>query len=307
MKNVKKEKVQEEDVTVLTGEIHATVGEQANLPLIPAKYISKQDKIIRVDADNGHWYKSDKDDTWKKSLTYILDAGFPLSFGLKDFFQTHTKAEADELLNDAGLSGSKIHHTIHLMNLGQEVSSEGFTDEQIKFMGFFDRELINYLRKPFSKDEDQKMKGYLQFVADFQPEMIEHERILISDKHGFGCTLDTYSRVYIPADKRSYKEFAGKEVKAFIDYKSGKGIYYKNEVQIVMCGVCYREGVKKTRGDIHAILHLGVNKAGYRFKIVKDPKKAVQDFIIVKKVSEIEKSETEPKFYEFEAIYKLKK
>ena len=258
-----------------------------------------------MDADNGHWYQSDKDQSWKKSLTYILDAGFPISYGLKDFYQNHTKEEADALLNDAGLSGSKIHHTIHLMNMQQEVSSEGFTDEQVKFLGLSDRQLINYLKAPFTKDEDKKMKGYNQFVADFKPEMIEHERILISDKLGFGCTLDTYSKITIPNNKRSYKEFAGKTVKAFIDYKSGKGIYYKSEVQIVMCGVCYRESIKKTRGDIHAILHLGANTCGYKFKIVKDPKKAIKDFKIVKAASEIEGSESEPKFYSFELSYKL--
>lgn len=273
--------------------------------VISDKYKTIQGKIIRVDADNGHWYQSEKDSTWKKSLTYILDAGFPISYGLKDFYQNHTKDEADAILNDAGLSGSKIHHTIHLMNLGQEVSSEGFTDEQIKFLGLFDRQLINYLKAPFTKDEDKKMKGYKQFVVDFKPEMIEHERILISDKLGFGCTLDTYSKITIPDNKRSYKEFAGKTVKAFIDYKSGKGIYYKSEVQIVMCGACYRESVKKTRGDIHAILHLGVNTCGYKFKIVQNPKKAIADFKIVKAASEIEGGETEPKFYEFEISYKL--
>ncbi len=264
-----------------------------------------QGKIIRVDADNGHFYQSEKDQSWKKSLTYILDAGFPISFGLKEFYQTHTKEEADAILNDTGLSGSKLHHTIHLMNMKQSVSPDGFTDEQTKFLGLSDKELIRYLKAPFSKDEDKKMKGYKQFVIDFKLEMIEHERILISDKYDFGCTLDAYCKIQIPENKRSYKEFAGKVLKSFIDYKTGKGIYYKNEVQIVMCGQAYRENVKKTRGDIHAILHLGVNTAGYKFKIVKNPKKAIKDFMTVKDASEIEGGETEPRFYEFEAEYKL--
>ena len=273
---------------------------------IPKDALQTQGKITRVDADNGHFYKS-KDGTWKKSITYILDAGFPISFGLKDFYQTHTKEEADKILNDTGLSGSKLHHTIHLMNFNQSVSSNGLTDAQIKFLGLSDREMVNYLKKPFTKEEDKKMKGYLQFVADFQPEMIGHEKILMSDKYDFGCTLDTYSKITIPENKKFYKEYAGKTVNAFIDYKSGKGIYYKNEVQIVMCGKAYRETIKKTKGDIFALLHLGTNKCGYSFKIVKNLKKVVQDFKIVKKASEIEGNDSIPTFYNFEEEYKIVK
>lgn len=273
---------------------------------IPDWAINKQGKTIRVDADNGHWYRGNKEGTWKKSLTFILGAGMPLAAGLKEFFQTNTKEEADRKLKEAGLSGSKIHHTIHLMNMGKSVRSDGFTTDNIRFLGLSDKKLIKFLKAPFTKEEDKKMKGYLQFVADFKPEMIEHERILISEKLDFGCTLDAYCKITIPNIKKSYKEFAGKTVKAFIDYKSGKGIYYKDEIQVTMCGVVYREVVKKTRGDIHALLHLGANKCGYSFKIVKDPAKKRDDFDIVRKASELEGGgDRIPKFYEFEESYKL--
>lgn len=227
-------------------------------------------KINKVDASNGRFYEIDKD-VYFPSATTILSAR-PLEYGLKEFFLGHTKEEAEKLLNDAGLQGSKIHHTIELILKGETILPSGITEGQLLKTDLVCDEdygnmgLQRYLLKPYTQKEDKMMKGFLQWWADFTPQTIASEMIIYSKKFKYAGTVDWIGTITIK----------GKPVLAVLDWKTGKGLYKDYDLQISCYLHAYNEmtkGKKKDNNPQRAfLLHLGVNKCGYKLQEVKDVK-----------------------------------
>lgn len=242
------------------------------------------------------------------SVTTILEA-FPLTFGLREFFQNNTKYEAERIREETALSGSKIHHTIELMLMGREVSPYGLTDEQINILNISEPTLVRKLREAFTEKEDKALKGFKQFFEDCKPEIIENEKIIFSKKHGFAGTLDFVGRITLPATKNR----KAKKMLVLLDYKTGKGIYPEYELQVAAYLMAYKEMMKTKyiknllRGKLNVgLLHLGVNnKCGYSLKFVDSPLKSFKYFLTVKKMWQFVNPSTEPKFYDFEEVYKV--
>jgi len=257
-------------------------------------------RVIRHDgADEKRFYEVDGE--YYPSATTILDA-YPMAYGLRDFLQSNTKAEAEQKKNDAAIQGSKIHHTIELLLSGRVVLPEGITDEQIAFLGLVERKLVRHCQEPFSEREDEMLKGFMQFWTDYKVKLDFSEMIVYSKKYKFAGTLDFMGEVTIPATKKE-KE---KKVNILLDWKTGKGLYPEYDLQVAAYLHAHKEMNKDRRKFQIGLLHLGVNKAGYRFKLIENPAKKFKEFLIIKSVWDIVNPDAQPKTYEFMAEYKVK-
>ena len=231
----------------------------------------------KIDSTTGRFYEIEQG-IFYPSATTILSVR-PLEAGLKLFFQTHTKEEADKLLKEAGMQGSKIHHTIELIMKKEIIMPSGFTPDQldktnlISDEDFGDKELLDYLKREFSEREDRMMKGFLNWWEVFKPETIESEKIIFSKKYKYAGTLDWAGVIQVK----------GKPVICIIDWKTGKGLYKSYDLQVSAYLHAYNEmlkGKKKVKRPKKAyLLQLGINKCGYKFQEAKDIKKDFKRFL----------------------------
>ena len=90
--------------------------------------------ITLVETKQGHWYEIGDPETDEKiylpSSTNILDC-FP-NKGLDIWMQATTPEEIKRKQDEGKIQGSKMHHCISLQIMGETVSTNGITDEQIK-------------------------------------------------------------------------------------------------------------------------------------------------------------------------------
>lgn len=273
--------------------------------------MENEKKIVRHDSETGRFYEIDGQ--FYPSATTILEA-YPMSFYLREFLQENTKAEAERKKNEAAIRGSKIHHTIELILAGRVVSNEGITLDQIKFLGLTDQKLIRYLQEPFTEREDTMMRGFMQFWEDYTPKVIKSEEIVFSTKYRFAGTLDSILKIYLPQTAKSLaavkesgkKTPPRKSLKVLVDFKTGKALYPEYDLQVGAYWQALKE-MGRVKGKVHvALLQLGINKCGYKFKFVEDPKKAFQDFLKVKETWEMVNPNAAPKTYEFLPEYGVK-
>lgn len=272
-------------------------------------------QIQKHDAMNGRFYEINGE--FLPSSTTILNA-YPLEYGLKEFFQTNTKYEAEKIRHDAELSGSKIHHAIDLILQGIKISPIGFTDSDLENTGLVlaglkaDSELIAYLRRPFTTKEDTAIKAFVGWFDVYKPIPLETEKTVFSRKHRYAGTLDFLG--YIHVQKTVKRATKGKKVAktvvlekqlAIIDWKTGKGLYQEYDLQLSSYWQARREmGLK---APIHVyILHLGTNhKVGYNFKQVEKPADRFKEFQNIHRTWKMINPNAKPEVYEFAEHYSV--
>ena len=238
----------------------------------------------RHDTDFGRFYEIEEN-VFYKSYTTVLSC-MPASPWFIKWLKEHTKEEADELLYDAGMMGTKCHHAIDLVNRGQVVSAIGITDEQIKILGLAEAELVEYLKRPFTKDEDRKMRGYLNWHAEYKPIVYAQEMIVWDDNVKCAGTLDflgTIEMKKVTGRGKTKKEKKYRET-VIIDWKTGKNLYESYNRQTSGYFYAVLNMIKKKillptwKPKRVFLLQLGVNKCGYKFQEVGDIKKAFKSF-----------------------------
>ena len=276
----------------------------------------------RITTDHGRFYEIDENVFWP-SVTTILEAR-PLAFGLKEFFLTNTKDEAERKLKEAGLQGSKIHHSIDLLLHGATLRPSGITKIQLDMTNlvndpeYGEPELLDYLQRPFTKTEDKMMRGFMQFWADFEPEVIQNEVIVaksLGKKKGYAGTVDFvgYIKMYkkakkAPQNAKSMTEECSREL-VVLDWKTGKGLYKEYDLQVSAYMHAYNEksGKRKRRAKHCGLLQLGVNKCGYKLHMVEHPRKDFQRFKDTAKIWFDLNEDAKPSMYEFANEYKIER
>jgi len=221
--------------------------------------------------------------------------------GLKMFLQNKTKEEADTLLDEAGKSGSKVHHAIDLLFQGVELKPTGFTKEDIDNCHLVEPDLIKYLKKPFNKKEDICLRGFLNWCNTYKPEPKETEKIVWSKKYKYAGTLDFIGLITIKENKTKV------QTRAVIDWKTSKGIYREYELQLASYWEAIKEEEENQSGQmpILYIVQLGVNKCGYRVVEVDNATDKVEQFLNLKKTFDYLYPDYKPYNYEFLDSYKL--
>ena len=295
-------------------------------------------KVVRHDTEAGRFYEIEGQ--VYPSSTTILEAS-PLSYGLREFLQENTKAEAEKKKDEAAIRGSKIHHTLELILSGRVVSPSGITLDQVKFLGLVEPKLVRYLQEPFTEREDVMMRGFMQFWEDYTPKVVHSEltvvykswinpktgkelsnekylKLSLEDRakyqnRGYAGTLDAILYIYLPqtakmlaeAKKEGKKTPPRKRLKVLIDFKSGKGLYQEYDWQVGSYLKAYKQ-MRKERGKLHAgLLQLGINKCGYKLKLVDDPEAEFGNFLKCKEMWHLVNPNAQPTFYEFAQEYSV--
>lgn len=220
-------------------------------------------------VENGHWYYVDNEDfpggKDLVSVTTFLDV-IP-SPGLR-FWWENTDPETIKRKQDEGKrQGSKVHHCSYLLSQGEKLSSDGLTKNQIKKLPLLseddalaDKDLLSYLRQPFTKREKDCLKGLMNFWNDFNPLPLEKEITVYSKKYEYAGTLDLIAKLKAPKAKR--------ETLFVVDYKTSVSHDLNYERQLA----CYVRALKEMRKNKQykmAILYLGKpTKKRYQFKII---------------------------------------
>jgi len=244
-------------------------------------------KAELISATNGHFYQIGEE--FYPSSTTILKRAYPMEVGLKMFLQNKTKEEADTLLDEAGKSGSKVHHAIDLLFQGVELKPTGFTKEDIDNCHLVEPDLIKYLKKPFNKKEDICLRGFLNWCEKFKPEVEETEKIVWNDELKYAGTLDFIGSI----------EWKGKRMDVIIDWKTSKGLYPEFELQVASYWGC----LKKENNPV--LVQLGVNKCGWRMVMIERVEEKLIQFENLKKTFDYLYPDYKPYNYEFLDSYKL--
>jgi len=206
------------------------------------------------------------------SATTVLEC-FPLEAGLKLFLQNNTKEQADKLLKDAGLQGSKVHYAIELMIAGEEISPEGLTRLQIDKIGKCEDTLVKYLMQPLTDKEDSMLTGFENWWFKYKPETLYSEKRLVSKDWGYAGTMDWMGHIYLPAKqtpKEKKEELKFDKVLCIVDWKTGKGLYKSYDLQVSSYCKAIEE-MEKTKIEKAFLLQLGgLTKQKYSFKEITD-------------------------------------
>jgi predicted DNA-binding WGR domain protein len=267
------------------------------------KHIGKTQRVIRHDGDEHRFYEVDGE--YYPSATTILDC-YPMAWGLREFLQANSKAEAEQKKNDAAIQGSKIHHTIELLLSGRQVTPEGITDEQIGFLGLVDKKLVRYLKEPFSEREDVMLKGFMQFWEDYDVKMEKSEEVVFSKKWRYAGMLDFIGHITLKETKKRNAPPILKPTRILLDWKTGKGLYPDYDLQIAAYWNAHREMTKEKGKLAIGLLQLGVNKCGYKLKLVENPAKRFKEFLIIKSVWDMVNPDAKPREYTFAPTYAVK-
>lgn len=268
-------------------------------------------------ASNGRFYEP-REGIFYPSATTILSV-MPMSKWFKEYLQNHTKEEADKLLKKAGLQGSKIHHTIDFILRGDVIKQTGFTEEQLFKTSLItdnnhgNKELLDYLKKPFTEKEDRMMRGFYNWHELYKPKTLNSELQIFSDKFKYAGTLDWVGEISI--DKKITKgkrkgDIIKEKVICIIDWKSGKNIYESYNMQISSYLHAYNEmfkSDKKIKKPKRAfILQLGINKCGYKFQEIKDVKNSFKSFKHYHETWKMNNQDAKPsEEYKFLSEYKI--
>ena len=250
-----------------------------------------------------------KEKVFYKSYTTVLGCMPPSQFFL-NWLRNKTKEESDKLMREAGDSGTKIHHTIDLMNKKQAISPNGMTDEQLDILLVKDKYLRKILKRPYTIEEDKKLRGYFKWVEKYNPIHLKAEFTVFSDKLECAGTVDELCEISL--GKKNKKGRKKTDV-VLTDYKTGN-VYESGYRQVAGYFMAMKEMVKKKHLEKEYnpteayILHLNTTKEGYKF-IKVDVKKHYKGFCRTEEEWRCQnpkfKSTDEPKVYNFLKEYKI--
>jgi len=278
---------------------------------------------MRIDAKNGRFYEI-KEGIFYKSYTTVLSM-MPTSPFFVKWLKTHTEEEVAQIFNDRGKTGSKIHHTIDLVLKKQEILPSGFTDDQIDIAVLSEPDLVNYLKKSFTETEDFMMKGFFNFLHDYQITTLQTEFTVWDDNIRCAGTVDFYGKINLPVDGKKVRRLTAKQIAkgkiqeeqprkdyfAIIDWKTGSGIYESHYRQVAgyfkaLCSMIKSKVVKYKKPQKAFLLHLGVNKSGYKLVEVEDINTQYKRFRRVNDEWEDANPDAKPSpSYEFMTSYKI--
>lgn len=209
-------------------------------------------KPVLVNKD--HIYQIGED--YYPSVTTILSA-LSKGKGFDVWLQSHSQEESKEILNSAGLSGSKIHKAIENMLNGERIVPQEFI--------YVDSDGVEH--KGLTPEECSKVSSFMRWWYEYRPKLLSYEKIVYSESRKYAGTVDfigTIKEGKIDAKSKT----PNKELMFIIDWKTGNGIYASYDLQVAAYAMAEIEMTNKKIDKI-AILRLGTkHKAGYEFKII---------------------------------------
>jgi len=232
--------------------------------------------VTRLDTLVGHWYTVSCPEFPQgivlPSPTNIMEHCFPKP-GL-DAWKINTSAEEIKFKQETGkASGSKAHHGAFLMNQGQRLSASGFTKAQIAMLPISGEDkLAQYLAEPFTDRELLCFEALENFNKDYEPELVEQEKLVYSLRHRYAGTLDWIGFINL-GKKKGILPF-------LLDYKISASHDLSYCAQIAAYLTALQEMTGKAFPCQLGLLYLGKKtKKKYQLKIVDNPRKHFWAFL----------------------------
>lgn len=176
--------------------------------------ISEDGKTVQITIADERWYiKSDYDADGKlvsfkeyPSVTWIAD-NYPKGIGFYQWLANKGWDEAESLKESAGESGSKVHHAITDLLLGNTIKIDD------KIMNF-DTGNMDEIKL----QEYEAMMSFIEWFTEVKPKTLVNELTVFNEEHIYAGTAD-----YIC-------EIDG--VKWLIDFKTSAQIWPSHELQL---------------------------------------------------------------------------
>lgn len=210
-------------------------------------YKLKIGELVFLATDVSHYYFLNE--TYLPSVTSILGEASPVPYGLKAFWQNNTKEEADQIFNDAGEFGTKMHEAYEKLLKGEELD----------------------LMKDYPSDKEKKaLVAFIDWFRHYKPTEYQAEQSVASWKYKYAGTLDFVGMI--------------NGERWLIDFKTSNAIHMSHQLQALAYKQAYEEsyGIKIDRVGIlrTGTTHKGNGRVkegalkeigkGWEFREVKD-------------------------------------
>lgn len=248
-------------------------------------------KAVLVNKD--HVYQVGED--FYPSVTTVL-AALAKGKGFDVWLQTHSQDQAKDILEEAGLSGSKVHKAIELMLSGKRVVPGKFI--------YIDGDGVEH--KGLTAEECHKVSTFVRWWYEYRPKVLAYEKVVYSDSRKFAGTVD-----FIGSIKEGKLDPKSKnpdnELMFLIDWKTSSGIYASYEMQVAAYAQAETEMTGK-KIDRIAILRLGSkHKVGYEFKVLDSIYEPYKSFLGVLEAWRYQNPNFGPRIIEVPLYFELPK
>lgn len=192
----------------------------------------------RIHTKDGRFYWRDTIQEYYPSITTVIDV-YPKGPGLDRWKAEQGYEGAKLALKQAGIQGTNVHDGVELLDAGETLCYDHYTETEWKCL-----------------------MSFVQFWKDYNCRTIDKEVRVFSDTHKVAGTYDWFGLCDVPRGT--------KDVHVLIDWKSSRNLWPSYDVQLATYEKLRRE-MGMTGAERLMIVQLGAStKKGYSVHTVKD-------------------------------------
>lgn len=249
--------------------------------------------LVQITTMDERWYRRESDLKLFKSVSWV--AGYvPKGKGFEEYLKK-AGDDAEEIMRDAGIKGSKVHNAIALLIARKQETGEGYLDIETEL---FLNERTGQ-REQLTGEECETVYSFIKWwesLKDYDVVILESETADYNEEYSFAGTRDLRLSLILKPETKVKEDLSGTWT---IDFKTSKAIYTSHIAQISS----YQK-FPNCENDRLAILQIGyrLNKAGWKFTEI-EPRFDL--FLSAMKFWELENANKEPKQFTLPQLIKI--
>lgn len=200
----------------------AQVEEVSALYFDPSIMVAPPQKFYRLDRNGHRYYYTFEDDgepIFYPSITTLISQTMPTSPFLVKWIADMGFEMAERYKNERAYYGTFMHAEIAMLVIKRTYNLDHLQARLIKYI---DAKILPANFIDYADILRKNMLSFAQFVIDHNVRPIAVEIALLHPEQHYACTLD------MPC----IMEYRGQDIRAIIDFKSGKDFYEGNEIQL---------------------------------------------------------------------------
>lgn len=241
-----------------------------------------QDGLVQWTVGDERWYYVEAEDQWYPSVTWVLNS-YPKGKGYQDWRDKLGGEAADEMRDEAGRKGGRVHNAIAAM-IYNHMTGKAFAIRHNDVFPDNEGQL-----KELNAEEYQAIISFAEWWKETDPIPVAFETVCVSESEGYAGTIDFVC------------EIAGE--RWVLDFKTSKSVQTTHELQVAAY-VNTPQALGATRAAILQVGY-GKNKRGWKFTEVEDLSDKYQVFLATKRIWWHENKNVTPKGYEFPEFVQL--
>lgn len=201
---------------------------------------TKDKNIIQITTLDERWYHILEKDRFVPSSTWIADY-YPKGIQFFKWLADKGWDEAEAIKQAAGDKGSRVHHAIEQLLLGNEVAMDNLFPDSDGEQG------------EITVEEWEAVMSFYDWWKETNPRLITLEQVVYNEQEDYAGTLDLICEI----DGEIW----------IVDFKTSQYIWPSHELQV--SSYFHADNIKATR---MGILQVGYrkNKKGYKFTEIQD-------------------------------------